>query len=112
MPEVITIGETMVVFDSTTAGPLRYASQFTCHTGGAETNVAVGVVRLGHSAGWISRVGKDEFGRKIINTFRGEGVDVSHVEMDHPIRLVSSFGRARETANIAIHITATPPHSA
>ena len=82
MPEVITIGETMVVFDSTTAGPLRYASQFTCHTGGAETNVAVGVVRLGHSAGWISRVGKDEFGRKIINTFRGEGVDVSHVEMD------------------------------
>lgn len=82
MPEVITIGETMVGFDSTTAGPLRYASQFTCHTGGAETNVAVGVVRLGHSAGWISRVGKDEFGRKIINTFRGEGVDVSHVEMD------------------------------
>lgn len=82
MPEVVTIGETMVVFDSTSAGPLRYANAFTCHTGGAETNVAVGVVRMGHSAGWISRVGKDEFGRKIINTFRGEGVDVSRVEMD------------------------------
>jgi len=82
MPEVVTIGETMVVFDSTTAGPLRYANQFSCHTGGAETNVCVGIVRMGHSAGWISRVGKDEFGRKIINTFRGEGVDVSHVEMD------------------------------
>lgn len=86
MPEVITMGETMMVFDSTTAGPLRYANQFTCHTGGAETNVAVGVVRMGHSAGWISQVGKDEFGRRIIQTFRGEGVDVSHVGMDpsHP----------------------------
>lgn len=82
MPEVVTIGETMVVFDSTAAGPLRYAHEFTCHTGGAETNVAVGVVRQGHSAGWISRVGNDEFGRKIINTFRGEGVDTSRVAVD------------------------------
>lgn len=82
MPEVITIGETMVVFDSTTPGPLRYATQFTCHTGGAESNVAVGVVRMGHSAGWISRVGKDEFGRRILQTFRGEGVDVSCVDVD------------------------------
>lgn len=92
MPEVITIGETMVVFDSVSAGPLRYSNQFTCRTGGAETNVAVGVVRLGHSAGWISRVGKDEFGRKIIQTFRGEGVDVSHVEMD-PSRPTGIFFR-------------------
>lgn len=92
MPEVITIGETMVVFDSTTAGPLRYANTFTCHTGGAETNVAVGVVRQGHSAGWISRVGGDEFGRKIIQTFRGEGVDVSRVETD-PVRNTGIFFR-------------------
>lgn len=82
MPEVVTVGETMVVFDSTAAVPLRYAQEFTCHTGGAETNVAVGVVRQGHSAGWISRVGKDEFGRKLINTFRGEGVDTSRVMVD------------------------------
>lgn len=92
MPEVITIGETMVVFDSTTAGPLRYASAFTCHTGGAETTVAVGVVRQGHSAGWISRVGEDEFGRKLIQTFRGEGVDVSRVETD-PDRNTGIFFR-------------------
>lgn len=92
MPEVITIGETMVVFDSTTAGPLRYSSAFTCHTGGAETNVAVGVVRQGHSAGWISRVGSDEFGRKIIQTFQGEGVDVSRVQVD-PARNTGIFFR-------------------
>lgn len=86
MPDVVTIGETMVVFDSAVPGPLRYARQYTSHTGGAETNVAVGVVRQGHTAGWISRVGDDEFGRMIISVFRGEGVDTSRVTADpaHP----------------------------
>lgn len=86
MPELVTIGETMVVFDSVTNGPLRYSSSYTCHTGGAETNVAVGVVRQGHSAGWISSLGDDEFGRLVQRVYRGEGVDLSHVTFDkaHP----------------------------
>lgn len=82
MPEVITLGETLVVFDSLKSGPLRYASQYDCHTGGAETTVAVGVVRQGHTAGWISRLGDDEFGKLILRVFRGEGLDVSQVESD------------------------------
>lgn len=82
MPEVVTLGETMAVFDGITTGPLRYISTYERHSGGAETNVAVGVVRLGHSAGWISRLGDDEFGKFILNFFRGEGVDVSQVKMD------------------------------
>lgn len=81
MPEVVTIGETMVTFDSLGSSRLRYSQTFECHTGGAETNTAVALTRMGHSAGWISRLGKDEFGYKIRNLFRGEGVDVSHVEM-------------------------------
>lgn len=81
MPEVVTIGETMVVFDSLNATRLRYSYNFECHTGGAETNTAVALTRLGHTAGWISRLGEDEFGYKILNQFRGEGVDVSQVQM-------------------------------
>ena len=79
MPELVTLGETMVVFDSVSNGPLRYASNYTCHTGGAETTVAVGVVRQGHTAGWISSLGNDEFGMLIRRTFMGEGVDLSQV---------------------------------
>lgn len=79
MPELVTLGETMVVFDSVSNGPLRYASNYTCHTGGAETTVAVGVVRQGHTAGWISSLGNDEFGMLIRRTFMGEGVDLSRV---------------------------------
>ncbi len=86
MIEVVTIGETMAVFDGSPGTRLRYANIFECHTGGAETNTAVALVRLGHTAGWISRLGKDEFGFRIRNQIRGEGVDVSKVEMceDYP----------------------------
>jgi 2-dehydro-3-deoxygluconokinase len=82
MPEVITLGETMVLLDPATPGPLRYVHEFTKRMGGAETNFAIGVVRLGHSAGWISRLGDDEFGRFILQTVRGEGVDTSQVRID------------------------------
>lgn len=86
MPEVVLLGETLVVFDSQRCVPLRYATNYECHTGGAETNVAVGLIRLGHSAGWISRLGDDEFGKMLYNVYRGEGVDVSQVTFDknHP----------------------------
>jgi len=82
MPEVVTIGETMVVFDSINPVPLRYAGLYERHTGGAETNVGVGIVRLGHSAAWITRLGNDEFGQYILSFYKGEGLDVSKVIID------------------------------
>jgi 2-dehydro-3-deoxygluconokinase len=72
----------MVLFLAEEAGPLREAVTFRKHIGGAEANVAIGVCRLGHSAGWISRVGDDELGRAIVFRLRGEGVDVSHATAD------------------------------
>ncbi|MEW6624668.1 MAG: sugar kinase [Bacillota bacterium] len=83
LPDLVTIGETMVVFDGSKPGPLSYIESYERHTGGAETTVAVGVVRLGHTAGWISRLGNDEFGKYVLKTFRGEGLDVSQVQLDN-----------------------------
>jgi 2-dehydro-3-deoxygluconokinase len=84
--DVVTFGETMVLFNPTTVGPLRYAGQFEKTIGGAESNVAIGLVRLGHQVSWVSRLGDDEFGLYIRNFIRGEGVDTSHVIFDakHP----------------------------
>jgi 2-dehydro-3-deoxygluconokinase len=81
-PFVVTLGETMVALVAEEAGPLRYASRFQRRAAGAESNVAIGLTRLGVSAGWVSRVGDDEFGRYVCATVRGEGVDVSRVELD------------------------------
>lgn len=79
MAEVVTIGETMVGFTPADGAPLAASQTFQRFVGGAESNVAVGVVKLGHSAGWISRVGRDVFGRIILQELEGLGVDTSHV---------------------------------
>ena len=80
--DLIALGETMVLFLAQQPGPLREAFSFSRHVAGAESNVAVGMCRLGGSAGFISRVGDDEFGRLIQMRLRGEGVDVSRLVFD------------------------------
>lgn len=82
MLDVVTMGETMVQLTPTRTGLLRYATQFERFVAGAESNVAVGLVRLGHPAGWIGRVGADEFGACVEAAIRGEGVDTSAVIHD------------------------------
>lgn len=80
--DVVTFGETMVLFNPETQGPLRYVGTFTKSIGGAESNVAIALARLGHKAGWFSKLGGDEFGRYIKSTIMGEEVDVSRVKKD------------------------------
>lgn len=79
--DIITIGDGMITFEPTVNGPLRFVSEFKRKIGGAELNVMIGCSRLGLKVGWISRLGKDEFGRHIMNTVRGEGIDVSEVKL-------------------------------
>ncbi|TAK22859.1 MAG: sugar kinase [Chloroflexota bacterium] len=80
--DVVTFGETMVLLAAVESGPLRFANTFTRHAAGTESNVAIGLARLGHSAAWFSRLGDDEFGQHITTVVRGEGVDTSHVIVD------------------------------
>jgi sugar/nucleoside kinase (ribokinase family) len=79
MVDVVALGETMVQFNAVTSGPLRYVTTFEKHAAGTESNFTIGLHRMGISAGWISKLGQDEFGQYIYNFLRGEGVDVSHV---------------------------------
>lgn len=83
MPEVITLGETMVLLSPICSGSLQYVNYFQKQIGGAESNFAIGIVRLGHTSGWISRVGDDPFGRYMVSFIRGEGVDTSSVKVDN-----------------------------
>lgn len=80
--ELVTFGESMVLFYPDATGPLRYATSFRKTIAGAESNVAIAMARLGHSVGWFSKLGEDEFGRYILSVIRGEGVDVSRVLTD------------------------------
>ncbi|GGE44367.1 2-dehydro-3-deoxygluconokinase [Pullulanibacillus camelliae] len=101
--DVITLGETMVLLTPETIGPMRYASTFTAKVAGAETNVAIGLARLGHQVGWLSRLGKDEFGKKILAFIRGEGVDISRVTFDPQASTGLYFKELITEEEIAVH---------
>jgi 2-dehydro-3-deoxygluconokinase len=55
---------------------------YSLSVGGAEANVACALAALGTKARWVGRVGDDHFGRVVLRTLAGHGVDVSAVETD------------------------------
>ncbi|MEU6641869.1 sugar kinase [Saccharomonospora sp. NPDC046836] len=80
MTEVVTLGETMVAMRAD--GLLRLGTTLRASIAGAESTVAIGLSRLGHSTRWAGRVGRDEPGELVLRTLRAEDVDVSTVEYD------------------------------
>lgn len=80
--DVLTLGESMALLAAQEPGPLHEAAHFTRLLAGAETNVAIGLARLGLRVGWLSRLGQDAFGEFVLEAVRREGVDVSHVARD------------------------------
>ncbi|MDR3516561.1 MAG: sugar kinase [Azospirillaceae bacterium] len=80
--DAVTFGEAMAMFIATETGDLAAVDNYTRGLAGAETNVAVGLSRLGLRVGWISRLGADSFARFIRATLAREGVDTSHVATD------------------------------
>lgn len=101
--DVATIGESMVQLCPTSTGLLRYATHFKRFVGGAESNVAIGLTRLGHTAGWVSRVGRDEFGECVRSQIQGEGVDVSNVTYDDQAPTGVYFKERRQTSETRAH---------
>lgn len=79
-PDLLTFGESMVSFRS--PGPLALGGALTTHLAGAESNVAIGMARLGHRSEWAGRVARDEFGELVLRALRAEGVVLDHVTRD------------------------------
>jgi 2-dehydro-3-deoxygluconokinase len=77
---VITAGETMALFVPPSPGRLRHASSLSISIGGAESNLAIGLARLGIPASWISVLGEDELGELVLHRLRAEGVDTTAVK--------------------------------
>ena len=80
--DLVTFGESMIVFSPQSNGPLRHVHTFEKTIGGAESNVATALAKLNHTVGWFSKLSNDEFGRDVISAIRAEGVDTSRVILD------------------------------
>ena len=61
--------------------PLGVGAPASCSFVGAESNLAIGLARLGHRVRFLSALGDDVFGREILKQLRGESVDVARVEL-------------------------------
>ncbi len=99
MIDLVTLGESMALFTTRRTGLLRHARDFGLGVGGAESNLAIGVSRLGGRAAWIGRVGADEFGALLRSTLSGEGVDVRGVLVD-PEAPTGLMIKSRRTAEL------------
>lgn len=102
--DLVTFGEAMAMFVADTSGDLASVERFTRRMAGCETNVAVGVARLGLRVGWVSRLGCDPFGAFIRATLAAEGVDCSHVATDpaHPTGMMFK-AKTTDGTDPAIH---------
>ena len=84
--DVLSFGETMAMWVAEQAGDLAQVEHFHKRIAGADSNVAIGLARLGFNVAWLSRVGADSLGRFVRATLQAEGLNCQHVETDpqHP----------------------------
>jgi 2-dehydro-3-deoxygluconokinase len=102
-PDVVTLGETMVSLRTST--PLRLGGTLSMTMAGAESNVAIGLARLGHTVRWGGRVGADEVGAYILRTLRAESVNVDTVVVDatRPTGLMLAERRVGDVSRVSYY---------
>ncbi|WP_083404821.1 MULTISPECIES: sugar kinase [unclassified Curtobacterium] len=99
---VVTVGETMLLLSGQAVGAVPDLDAMRIDTGGAESNVAIGLVRAGVPTTWVGRVGTDPAGDRVLADVRGAGVDVVAVpDPEHSTGLMMkerlTDGRTRVT---------------
>ena len=102
---LVTIGETLGVVATSGPGPVGSGAAARLGMAGSESNVAIGVTRLGADATWIGHVGDDPFGRLILRELRAEGVDVRGNVLAQPTGLLIREQRTLGHADVTYHRT-------
>ncbi|TDT80112.1 2-dehydro-3-deoxygluconokinase [Arthrobacter sp. AG258] len=103
-PYVVTFGETMALMRTDQVGPLAHAATLSLGIGGSESNVAIGLQRLGVHAVWCGRVGADSLGVMVEREIRAEGVDVrAAVDPSAPTGLMIKERRTPATQRVSYY---------
>ncbi|WP_229069643.1 sugar kinase [Actinoplanes sp. DH11] len=103
MTGLLTFGESMGIFVADGIGPLEHARGFTLGVAGAESNVAIGVARLGGHATWLGRLGPDATGALIASRLRSAGVRVLAVADDAHTGLMIRYRRSGQFIHADYH---------
>lgn len=100
---LVTFGETMGLISATEIGPLATVHRCRFGIGGAESNVAIGVRRLGQPAAWWGRVGRDATGDMIRQRLTAEGVTTVAIPGSEPTGLMVRTERFAQVTRIDYH---------
>lgn len=93
VPRIPVVGETVIAYDLKNYG------------GGKGANQAVSIARLGGKVFMIGRVGNDEYGRKLYEDLKNDGVNVEGVEFDCEISTGTAYINVNERGenNIVVY---------
>jgi 2-dehydro-3-deoxygluconokinase len=80
--DLIALGETMVALAPPPGETLPSARVLHVDHAGAESNSCVGLARLGFQVAWVSRLGQDPAGDRVLGALQAEGVDTRFVRRD------------------------------
>ena len=79
--DLIALGEPLLEFYGQKSGPLKLVQLFERGWGGDTSNLTVAFARLGGNAGYITRIGDDDFGKSFIDLWKKEKIDTSNVKI-------------------------------
>jgi 2-dehydro-3-deoxygluconokinase len=77
-PAILAFGEAMIEFNQSSKDQPSYLQGF----GGDTSNFCIAAARQGATAGYVSAVGDDHFGRLLLDLWQRESVDTSMVKLD------------------------------
>src|SRR5258705_9838069 len=78
--DLLALGETMLALAPPAGRAIRDAPALLVDHAGAESNTCVGLARLGLRTAWVSCLGADAAGDRILAALRAEGIDVQWVQ--------------------------------
>ncbi len=79
-PEILTLGEPLVEFNSASEGDLDNNTTFHQGFGGDTSNFAVSAARSGGSVGYMTAVGADPFGEALLQMWKNENIETGSIK--------------------------------
>ena len=104
---LVTLGETMGLLVAIEAGPLHRVPALRLGIAGAESNVAIGIRRLGVDATWVGRLGTDEMGDLIERELRAEDVRILARRESAPTGLMLKTMRTSDLVQVTYYRAAS-----
>lgn len=98
MMDVVAIGELLIDFTSKSVDKDGYPT-LEAHPGGAPANFLAALSKFGAKTALLGKVGNDTFGKLLIGTLQGAGIDTTGMAMDDSVFTTLAFVTLDETGD-------------